>query len=295
MSFKFQITEFRADIALLFTAVVWGASLLPMSNAADSNDVFTILFWRFFISFFIMGAVALKFDKKFDKNSIKYGLILGLFLFLGFTSQTFALTHTYSSSVSFISGLNVAIVPFVVFLIFRRKIYIQAYVGIVLGTIGLYFLTDSKVGFGLGEALSLVCALSWALHIVFTSEFVKKCEIFTLITTQFAVIFILSAIFGVGTHGSIVPILDDDFYKVMFITIAFSTIFGFIMQSVMLAHTSPIKAALLFTFEPVTAGFLGYFIGNEHLTGLQIFGGIIIIAGILISEIGSYLNNKRIN
>lgn len=134
-----NLKELKADVALILTAIVWGATLLPMANATATNGVFVILFWRFLISFFLMGALAYKFDKKFDKNSVKYGLFLGLFLFIGFTSQTFAFKFAQSANVAFISGLNVVIVPFVVYIFLREKISKWAYIGISLGCIGLYF------------------------------------------------------------------------------------------------------------------------------------------------------------
>ena len=290
---RLKTKEFRADIALIFVALVWGATFLPMAGATATNGVFTILFWRFLISFVLMSAFTLKF-RKFDPNSVKYGVILGLFLFCGFSAQTFAFKFTYSGAVAFISGLNVVIVPFLMFLLFRQRIYVYSFVGIFLGALGLYFLSNARFGLSFGELLSVVCAFAWALHIIFTSIFVKRCELFMLINTQFAVVCVLSLIFAFIFEGGAKPNLDYAFYKAMVISIVFATLFGFIMQHLMLRYTSPVKAALIFTLEPVSAGVLGYFVGGEHLDPLQISGAAIILAGIVISELGSYYKSKRI-
>ncbi|MBE2984546.1 DMT family transporter [Campylobacter sp. RM9344] len=284
--------ETYADLALIATAIVWGATFLPMATATQTNGVFTLLFWRFLIACFIMAFIAFKFDKKFDINSIKYGLILGVILFFGFASQTFAFKFAQSANVAFISGLNVVIVPFVVYAFFRERISIYAYIGVALGCIGLYFLSDPSVSFGKGEALSIVCAFAWAFHIVFTSFYAKKCELFTLLATQFGVIIVLSAIFAFAFEDGITPNLDYAFYKAMVISILFATIFGFIMQATMLKLTTPVKAALIFTLEPVSAGVLGYFAGGEMFGVWQILGALIILAGILISEIGTILQKN---
>lgn len=149
------------------------------------------------------------------------------------------------------------------------------------------FLSDPQAGFGKGEGLSLICAFAWAFHIVFTSIYAKKCELFTLLTTQFGVITIFGAVFSLYSDGYIAPILNFSFYNVMVISVIFATMFGFIMQATMLKLTTPVKAALIFTLEPVSAGILGYFIGGEVFDSWQILGAVIILAGILISEIGS--------
>ncbi|WP_169764284.1 DMT family transporter [Campylobacter mucosalis] len=286
--------EILADIALIFTAIVWGATFLPMGNATLTNGVFTILFYRFLASFIIMSIIAFKFDKFFDKNSLKSGLLLGSVLFIGFASQTFALKFSPTSSVAFISGLNVAIVPFVAYLFLRSKISKYAYIGILFGCVGLYFLSSFKFSMqflqsftGMGNTLSLVCAFAWAFHIVLTSIFAKKCEIFTLIATQFGVVCVFSAIFAFGFEGGVSVNLDDKFYLAMVVSVLFASIFGFIMQAKMLTLTTPIKAALIFTLEPVSAGILGYFVAKETLSTLQILGAFIILIGVLISEIGT--------
>lgn len=282
-----KITELRADILLILTAIIWGATFLPMATATVTNGVFVLLFWRFLIAFFIMVLIAYKFSSKLDFNAIKYGLILGIFLFVGFSSQTFAFKFAQTANVAFISGLNVAIVPFVVYAFFKEKISIYAYIGVALGCVGLYFLSDPSAGFTKGEALSVVCAFAWAFHIVFTSHFARKCELFTLLATQFIVIVALSAIFANVFDSGINPTLDYNFYKAMVISVIFASIFGFIMMGTMLRLTTPVKAALIFTLEPVSAGILGYFIGGETFGTMQIIGAVIIISAILISEIGT--------
>lgn len=297
-----KITEFRADIALIITAVIWGASYLPVASSTLTNGVFTILFWRYLISFFIMALIAYKFDKKFDINSVKYGLILGTFLFIGFSTMTFAFRYTFTSSVSFAVGLNVVFVPIFMYLLFRQKMFSYAYVGVALGAFGLYLLTKHGIVESDSEAfrhnfglfLSIICAAFWSLHIIFTSIFSKKCELFTLIATQFAVLTLFSAAFAIFFEGSVVPVLDKNFYVMLVITVLFSTIFGFIMQNLMLRYTTPVKAAIIFTLEPISAGVIGYFVGGEMLSSVQILGAAVILAGILTSEIGSYLKAKNV-
>ena len=289
-----RLKEFSADFALLIVAVVWGVTFLPMAEALKSNGVFVILFWRFLLSTVLMALISVKFIKKFDKNSLRYGVILGILLFFGFAPQTFALKYTFSSTVAFITGLNVVFVPFIVFLFFKQKVYIYAFVGAIMSAVGLYLLSDSEVGFGKGEILAVVCAVGYSLHIIFTGIFVKKCELYQMVCVQFLTVTALCLIVAVFYEPNFIfPTPNKAFYTAVIITSVFATVFAFFVQSAMQRYTTPMKTALIFTFEPVSAGLLGYFIGGEILSEFQIAGATLILAGIVISEAGSYLKSKK--
>ena len=190
--------EFRADVGMIFVAIVFGLGYLPTSLALSTNGVFGVLFWRFLLAAIIAGAIFYKKLKDVSAPDIKSGVILGLFLFAGFVSQTFAFKYADTSSVAFIIGLNVALVPFIAAGLFRHKIYSYAYVGVAFAVAGLYMIGDTKVGFGLGEILALVCACAYSFHIVLTNRLVQKCnlvnmvyfEILTLIALCFAAILV---------------------------------------------------------------------------------------------------------
>ena len=107
-----------SDFALVFVAISWGATFMLVQNAINKIDVFSFLFWRFLISAILMWLISLKFELKFDKKSLIYGGILGIFLFLGFAFQTLALKYTLSSSVAFITGIYVVLVPFLMLVFF---------------------------------------------------------------------------------------------------------------------------------------------------------------------------------
>lgn len=287
--------EFYADFALVIVGLIWGVTFLPMAKALLSNGVFTILFWRFLIAFILMLLIGYKFIDKIDPKSIKYGSIVGVFLFLGFALQTFALKYTLSSTVAFITGLIVIFVPFLLFVFFKTKIRIHNYIGATLATIGLYMLCDGEFGFGMGELLSLLCAFAYAFEIMFASIFVKKCEIFVMVLSEFLIVCILSLFCAVFFDGKVIPTLDREFVIAVGITATFATVFAFFVQNIAQRYTTPIKTVLILTLEPVVAGIVGYYFGAEILTSWQIFGAFVILLGILLSELGSYFISKTKN
>lgn len=282
----------RADIALIIVALVWGITFLPMGEALKTNGVFVMLFWRFLLSGIFMGLIALKFSKNFDPNSVKYGIILGIVLFGSFAFQTFALKLTFSSTVAFITGLECVIVPFIAAVIFRQGVSVFAILGAFVAIFGLWFLSDAKLGLGLGELFALFCAILYALYTVLNGHFVVKCELYTLVSTVFFVIAIISFGCAFIFESGVVPILDEPFFRALVITVVFGTIFCYLLQTAMQRYTTATKAALFFSLEPVSAGFVGYYFGGEILTWWQIFGAAMIIFGVLISECGAFVISR---
>ena len=275
----------KADIALIVVAIVWGATFLPMANALKTNSVFVMLFCRFFLSTIFMGFVALKFTKKFDKKSVIYGVILGAVLFLSFTTQTYALKLTFSSSVAFITGLECVIVPFMAAFIFKNKITIFAIFGAFIAIFRLWLLSGAALTLGAGEAFALLCAIFYALYTSLNGHFVRKCELYLLVFVVFLTVSLLSFVFAF-IEGSVLPNYDREFFIAIFITAFIGTIFCYFVQTIAQRYTTASKAALFFCLEPVSAGFIGYFFADEKLTLIQIFGAILIIFGVIFSEFG---------
>lgn len=288
MSTKFK--TYGADFLLVLVAIVWGTSFLPVQKAVDEEPVYLFLFYRFAFACILMAILSIKHFKFLDKNALKGGVVLGTFLFLGFATQTFALQHSYSSTVAFITGLNVVIVPLFVYIFFRHKPSMFSNVGAVVASIGLYFLSKNQTfGFGVGELYALICAFMFAGQIALTDYFVKRCDVHVLVVVEFFTVSVLSVVASILYDGVILPkAWSETLLFALFITAVFATVFAFFVQSAMQKFTTPAKTAIIFTLEPVSAGIAGYFIANEMLTSWQIFGGLLILCGVLVAELGTH-------
>lgn len=294
---KSKLKEYSADFLLLIVAISWGGTFFIVQDAIEDTPVYIFLFWRFLLATLLMGLISFKYLSSLNKETLRAGFVLGCFMFLGFAFQTFGLTYTYSSTVAFITGLNVVIVPFSVFLIFKKKASIYSLLGASFAVFGLYFLTqnDSLGGFGYGEFYSFICAVMFALHITFTDSYSKKYNAFLLVVIQFCVVAVFSAIGAIVVDGAILPKnFDGLFLKALIVTVIFATVFAFFVQTLMQKFTTPAKTAIIFTMEPVSAGIFGIYFANEELLPLQLAGAGLIIFGMLSAELGTYLRDKRV-
>ena len=293
------------DLGLLFVAIVWGCTFVPVQRALHSGDVFSFLFWRFLAASIFTYLACLRFGVKFDRGTIGRGVFCGLMLFCDFSCQTIALDYALSSTVAFILGLNVVIVPFLMFAFFGKKVGASAFGGAVVALLGLYFLSGASgaVGFGIGERLTLISAFAYALHIVFTGVCARKSNLYGFVIVQFICVCVCALIAAVFTPhaefegeikvlGNLIFSPSFDFVFALVLTSIFATVAAFVIQTMAQNRgVSEIKTVLIFALEPVSAGIMGYAFG-EKLSALQILGAALILAGILLSELGGLLGAK---
>lgn len=284
---KKKLLEYRADFLLLTVAIAWGVTFLMVQDAIETVPVYAFLFWRFAIATILMFIIAYRYLNEINRQTIIYGVILGLFLFSGFATQTFGLVYTKSSIVAFITGLNVIIVPLLAYFLFKDHVRYMVFIGSIFAVAGLYLLTMSgKLALGFGEILTLFCAAFFALQIIFTDKFSKKVNVFLLVLFQFLTVTILSLIFSLSLDSVTFNLnFDYTFLKAVIVTSIFATVYAFLVQTYMQQFTTPTKTAIIFSMEPVSAGIFGYFMANEILTNIQILGAFLILFAVLIAEI----------
>lgn len=292
-----KVKEYLADFSLITVAVAWGSTFVIVQEAIASTPVYSFLFLRFGFAFLLLLPFFFKYKKFFDFDSFKAGATLGLIFFAGFATQTYGLTLTKSSVVAFITGLNVIIVPFFLFILFKQKASIYSIIGVFIASFGLYLLTatDGIGGFGFGEFLSLLCAACFALHIVFTGVFSKKYNTIILVASQLFAVAFLSFVFSLVVDDVTVPSsFNNELILALVTTAIFATVYALLVQTYMQQFTTPTKTAIIFTMEPLSAAVMAYLWAEEILSFSQMAGGILIIVAMLSAELGTYYRDKKI-
>ena len=164
-----------ADGALVLVAMSWGLNFVITKNALSDISPYMYLGIRFFVSTLLMAIIFHKQIKKITKEDIKGGLVIGLFLFLGFITQTVGLVYTTPSKSGFITGSNVVMVPFLAYGLTKEFPGTDKILGAVVTFAGLGLISLSEnLTINLGDSLTLVCAVCFALQIIFTEYYVKK-------------------------------------------------------------------------------------------------------------------------
>ncbi len=245
------------------------------------------------IRFLIACCIALAFfwQRVFpiDRRSALRGGLLGTFLFLGFAAQNLGLTITTASKSAFITGMMVVFVPILQIVVERRPPKIGNIVGVALVSVGLWFLTSpSGSTFNAGDALTLLCALFFALYIVYLDIVSKEVNTERLVVLQMATTAALSWLAVAFFETPLLVLTPVSLGALAYLTIL-ATVFTLYIQTRYQKDTTPTRAVLIFSVEPVIAAAIAAAVLGEQLGFLGMIGGAIILVGVLLSELSDQI------
>jgi len=279
----------RADGALALITAFWGITFVVVKGALDHGDPFSFLVLRFSIGALALTAIARR--QVLVPRTLRRGLVMGLFLFLGFVLQTVGLVSTTPSRSAFITGLYVVFVPVLGLALFRRVPRISSWGGVVLAAAGLHYLSGVDVGprpgLSSGDWLTLGCAVAYAFHILLTERYAPKSGVFALVAVQLWVVALLSVLCLPFT-GARVEWTPSFLGAVAFCGL-FASAFAISVQTWGQARTTAVRAALIYSMEPVFAAVYSVALGYETLGVREWVGGGLIVAGVLMAELGGHL------
>jgi drug/metabolite transporter (DMT)-like permease len=284
-----------ADLSLLFVALIWGATFVLVQNAISFLEPFTFNSVRFASAAILLGIWLLVFEnaqlRKLDKKLFLSGVLLGLFLFIGYAFQTLGLLYTTSSKAGFITGLSVVLVPLLMIAVLRQRPKKNSVFGVSAATSGLYLLTMSDVsGLNIGDGFILICAAGFAMHILVTGMFSSSYPTLLLTTVQITAVAIFSAISALifeDWNRAFNPeiLFSTNVITALLITSILATAVAFFIQTNFQKHTTATRVALIFAMEPVFAAITAYFWAGERLGFGALIGCALIFTGMVIAEL----------
>ena len=274
------------DFVLLLVAFVWGMTFIMVKQAIVEVGVYPFLFLRFTLSFICMILIFARRLTKIDKSVAFSGTLLGVFLFLAYAFQTTGLAYTSASNAGFITGLNVIFVPVLSIVVFRRMPAPLTISGIIMATAGLFLLTGGQWGgFNRGDLLVLLCALCYAMHILFTGRYAPVMDVYLLATVQIGVVALFSLPFAISSLYCFPSGIPISVWMAIIFTGLLATVFAFVAQTSAQRFTPPARAALILLMESVFCAITARFYGGEKLSGVALAGGVLMVIGMALAEL----------
>lgn len=284
-----------ADLALAGVTAIWGWSFVLVRDGVAGYPVFPFLAIRFTLAALVMGIFLAPRLRRMDMPALRGGALMGLFLFAGYSFQTWGLLFTSASHSGIITGLFVVFVPLLEAGRRRRLPPPVTWVATAVSTAGLAVLAEPwKTGaaFHIGDLLSLACALVYAFHILITAHQARRHDTGCLSTAQVATVAGLSWIFSIPYYQTSWPIPAAS-QKAIVLTAVLATAVAYFAQTGFQKYTTPTRTAFLFTLEPVFAAMFAVLVGGETLSMSMIGGGTLIVAGMLFGEWASLRQGKE--
>lgn len=286
-----------ADLALLLLTLLWGTTFSIVKEALQGASVGVFLSLRFGLAALVLAAIWAVRRDRVGPGFARHGSALGLAMLAGFWLQTLGLRFTTPARSGFITGLAVLIVPFIARFVLGRRVRASAWAGVALAVVGLLVLTRPFGGsvtaeVRLGDLLTLGCAVAYAFQVIFTSEWSPRHPLVPFVWIQVAVT-LAGALVSIPLEG---PRLEPESPARLAAAVAFTgvvmTAAAFFVMNWAQRHTTAVRAALIFSLEPVTAALFSAWYWREPLGPFEIGGGALIVLGVVVGEMGSALEAR---
>ena len=271
-------------IALFSAAFLWGLSFVAMKNVLTNIPTLYVLAIRFCGAALILLPACARSLKKIDKKYIASGALMGAVLLLAYMFQTYGLSMTTPGKNAFLTSAYCIIVPFLYWIHIKKKpdrFNVAAAVICVAG-IGLISL-DNDLRIGAGDALTIICGLFFAVHIVITAAAVEKRDPIALAAIQFAAAGVLALIGALIFEPSPSAVTAADVWTMVFLTVV-STAVCIVLQIFGQKYTPPSQAAVIMTLESVFGAASSALLYHEAMTLRLVAGFALTFAAVMISE-----------
>ncbi len=292
--------KYSAEGVLLFITVIWGATFVIIKTALQDISPMLFVTIRFLLASLILFPFLKKIIKETDRTALAGGLILGLFYFLGFSTQTAGLQYTSATKSAFITGSFVIFIPFCQVIIEKKIPGKGSIIGILLVITGLLFLSSKgesllqvfyELGsnFNFGDFLTLLCAVFYAAYIVYLDSISKKHAYLPLVFIQITLTGILGAgalfIFSAAGIENIKFNFNGHILFTFLYTSILATVIASTLQTKFQKYTTPSKAGIIISFEPIFSSLFAFIILHETISFFGFIGCILIFTGLLASEL----------
>jgi len=288
----------QAALGLFFVTLLWGGTFVWMKLVMNSLDseideysrpgvVGIIVSARFFIAFALLLPFSVQARSALkSKEDWKGGLILGSLMLLGFVLQMIGLDTVSPAVSAFLTSLYVVFTAIFSVKISDRKPTRMMIVGVALATIGAGFIDGMPhIEWGKGEILTVMCAIFFALHIIYTDKITKQLNPIAVTSTSFLVVVLGAFIIGLIASSDI-RVLESVWQEGVIIPLLCLGIFGslacILLLNLLQRHLNPTHAAIIYSFEPVWATLYGWQQGLVEIKIWLAMGLLLLLGNILV-------------
>ncbi|MFA5078605.1 MAG: DMT family transporter [Dehalococcoidia bacterium] len=282
---NWRASPMLALAALVAITAVWGYTFTIVQSAVEQMPVMDFMAWRFAAAALAMLLIRPGCLRGITRLELLRGAALGIVLGLGYITQTYGLLYASAAVSGFITGMFVVLTPVMAWVILRHKTDGKTWLLVGLATVGVALLSLNGWALGIGELLTLACAVLFAIHIVGLGEWSPHYDPYRFAFLQIATVAVISIPAALPGGFTLPP--SGEVWITIGITAIFATALAFVVQTWAQSLVSPTRAAIVMTMEPVFAGLFAVVIGGEQLTFRTLLGGACIVAAMLIINLRS--------
>ena len=261
---------------LLITAV-WGWTFVLVKGALQHYPTLPFLELRFILALLVLVALVRRLP---TRRELRVGLIAGAVLAAGYWTQTVGLTMTSPANSGLITGLFVVFTPLIDRL-FGARLRWFTWIAVASALTGTVMLVGGPANIGLGELLTVACAILYALHIVLLSKWSPGLPSAPLAMVQMGA----GALIFTSTGSWTLQPPGPNVWFAIVVTGVFASALAFYIQTLAQQHLSASRTALILTTEPAWALLAAVVLAGQRFGPLQAAGAAVVIAALVGHEL----------
>lgn len=295
--------EITGHLFALITIFIWGTTFISTKILLEAFSPIEILFLRFTIGFVVLLAVyphRLKIKEKKQEPYFAAAGLCGVTLY--YLLENIALTYTFASNV----GVIISVAPFFTAIFAHlfldgEKLRAQFFIGFAVAVVGIFLISfngSSNLQLNpLGDILAVLAAVVWAAYSILT----KKISGFHYNTIQstrriffYGLMFMIPALFIFGFKPNIHQMTQPvNLFNILFLGLGASAL-CFVTWNSAVKILGAVKTSAYIYMVPVITVVTSVIVLSETITGIMVFGILLTLAGLFISELKTSVKQKEL-
>ncbi len=271
-------------LALIATTLIWGTSFVVQKNTLDSISTLYLLSIRFTVAAVFLLLLGIKSIKKIDREYIKGGVIMGVLLSAAYIVQTYGLVYTTPGKNAFLTASYCVITPFLFWIFKKQRPDKYNFIAAVLCILGVGLISiDSNLSINKGDALTLMCGIFYALHIMAIDRHAEGKNPALLTAVQFGTAAVITWVLALCFEPFPTSVPTSAMFSLGYLSIVCTGV-CYLLQTFGQKNTPATQASILLTLEAVFGTLVSVIFYHEKMDIRLVIGFAVMFVSVLISE-----------
>lgn len=274
----------RSELLLLLAVLLWSTTFAVMKESLGNISPALLVLIRFGIAAAVVY-VLFRSRIEFTRLNLLKGLAIGIPEYVGFMLQVTGITMTTASKSAFITGLAVVVAPVLSFLFLREQRSWKVALALLLAVNGLWIISFGFTlrvgGMGMGDFLTLLCALAFGVQVFLIHLFSHRDSFYASTFFQLLAVAMCSLVYALGTKQTLV--VNPVSWPSLLYLAVFTTVITLLLQNRFQHDVTVARASVIYSLEPVFATLLAVLFIGERMGPAVLVGGVLMFTASAIS------------
>ena len=228
-----------------------------------------------------------------SRASVRGSVLIGVCLAAAYIVQTYGLKYTTPGKNAFLTTTYCVMVPFLAWLVYKRKPGLHNVAAAVLCVAGIGFVA-LDAGFGevnTGDVLTIFSGVFYALQIILMEQYISGCDSLSVSAVEFSTAAVICLVGTFAFEGTPVMPASGQIFAVLYLAVM-CTALCFFLQAWGMKYTPSSTAAMIMTLEAVFGTIFSVILYHEQVTPRLLAGFALIFVAVVLSETGTELLKK---